>query len=156
MNSVLTRLPASSGTASGTQAARLRVRRVAMSLSVVIAALYGLIAGNVVTVLAGPAEQVARDQFDFALPAAGIYVVGAVLLWRFDRRLFWVGGTVLQLLVIAMYFAVSPQRDPTFEIWGMAIRVLQILLLAALAYLATRPDGGPDAVDRETRRLPDL
>jgi hypothetical protein len=65
---------------------RLHVRRVATSLSLGVVVLYGLIAANVVTVIDAPAEQVARDQLGFALPAAGAYLLGAGLLWWFDRR----------------------------------------------------------------------
>lgn len=118
---------------------RLRIRRAAMLLSLGVVVPYGLIAANVVTVIDGPADQVARDQLSFALPAAAAYLLGAGLLWRFDRRLFWVAGAILQLLVISMYLAVAPQRDPAFEVWGLSIRVLQFGLLAALTYLATRP-----------------
>lgn len=150
MSMMLTRRPASTATAPRTAVTRLRVRTLAMYLSLAIAALYGLIASNVVTVIAGPAEQVARDQLGFALPAAAVYALGTVLLWRFDHRVLWAAGAILQVLVIAMYFAVSPQRDPTFEAWGITIRMLQFALLAALAHLATR-SGEAHVVDRETR-----
>ena len=86
----------------------------------------------------------ARDQLGFALPAAGAYLLGAGLLWWFDRRWLWVAGALLQVLVIAMYFAVAPQRDPTFEVWGLIIRVLQFGLLATLTYLVLRPITRPD------------
>lgn len=143
MSTVLARHPAPD-TAHRTGAGRLRLRRVAMWLSLAVAALYGLIASHLVTVIAGPAEEVARDQLSFALPAAGIYILGAALLWRFDRRLLWGAGTILNVGIIAMYVAVSPQRDPTFEVWGITIRVLQIALLAVLAHLGVRSrgDGG--------------
>lgn len=118
--------------------ARTRVRHTAMCLAGIIAVLYGLIASHLVTVIAGPAEQVARDQLGFALPAAGVYALGAFLLWRFDRRMLWIAGSILQVLVIAMYVMVAPQREPAFEVWGVTIRVFQFALLVATTYLAIR------------------
>ena len=76
----------------------------------------------------------------FGLPAALAFAVGAALLVLTDRRVLWVIGAVLQVLVISMYFAVAPTRVPSFEIWGIVVRVAQVTLLAVLAYLAvTRP-----------------
>lgn len=77
---------------------RTCVRHVAMYLSIGITALYGLVASHIVTVVAGTAEQVARDQLGFALPDAAAYLLGAGLLWRFDRRLLGIAGAVLQVL----------------------------------------------------------
>ena len=37
-----------------------------------------------------------------------------------------------------MYVAVSPQRTPPFEQWGILIKVLQVAILASLAYLVIR------------------
>jgi hypothetical protein len=34
-----------------------------------------------------------------------------------------------------VYFAVAPDREPSFEPWGIVIRVVQVLLLAALVML---------------------
>ena len=75
---------------------RTKVQRVALALSMTIALLYGLIAPHVVTVIDGPAEQVARDQLGFALPAAAVCLLAPVS-WQFDRRLLWIAGAVLQV-----------------------------------------------------------
>lgn len=122
----------------GVESTRARLRRSAAILSSAIAALYGLIALHVVTVIDGPATQVARDQLGFAAPAAVLFVVGVWLLVRYDDRRLWAVGAVLQLLIIAMYVAVAPDRRPTFEFWGLAIRVLQVGLLVPLVLLAVR------------------
>ena len=111
--------------------------------------LYGLIASHLVSVIAGPTEQVAGDQLGFALPAAGVYAFGAFLLWRFDRRVWWIAGAILQALVIAKYFLVAPQREPAFEVWGITIRVLKLALLVATTYLASR--SSPRASPAHTR-----
>jgi hypothetical protein len=121
---------------------RRLVRWPAATLSATIAVLYGLIAANVVTVLDGPAEQVARDQMAFGTPALVAYLLGAVLLARYDRQMLWIAGAVLQVLVIAMYIDVASDRDPAFEVWGVVIRVLQVALLILLTYLAVRRPPG--------------
>jgi hypothetical protein len=38
-----------------------------------------------------------------------------------------------------MYFAVGPQRTPSFELWGLLIKVFQVVILGALACLIVRP-----------------
>jgi hypothetical protein len=40
--------------------------------------------------------------------------------------------------VIVMYVVVAPQRTPSFEVWGILIKVLQATILAALTYLVLK------------------
>ena len=54
------------------------------------------------------------------------------------RPLVWLGATVMQLLVIAMYVAIAPERDPSFEVWGISLRVLQVAMIAVLVTLLVR------------------
>lgn len=118
---------------------RRRVLHAAAALAGITAVLYVLIATSAVSVIdAAVVEDARRDQMAFATPAAIAYALGTVLLLtpRLDRRLLWVAGAALQVMVIAMYFSVAPDREPTFEPWGIAIRVVQALLLAALVVLA--------------------
>jgi hypothetical protein len=75
----------------------------------------------------------------FGALAGGAFLFGAVLLVRFDRRLLWVVGVLFQLFVYWAYIDVSKSRTPPFEVWGITLRVIQVPLLAALAYLAVRP-----------------
>lgn len=117
---------------------RERLRRAAVGLSVLVAVLYGLIATSVVTVIEGTADEVATSQLAFATPAVVAYLLGAVLLARHDRRLVHVLGAMLQVLVIAAYLDVASDRVPAFEVWGVTIRVVQVLLLAVLVALALR------------------
>jgi len=62
---------------------------------------------------------------------------------------WWIAGAILQALVIAKYFLVAPQREPAFEVWGITIRVLQLALLVATTYLASR--SSPRASPAHTR-----
>lgn len=123
-------------TSSPATESRLRARRSAAILAGLVAAVYVLIAADIVTVIDAPADDVARDQFGFAAPAVVAYALGAFLLLRYDARWLWTLGAVFDALVITMYFVVAPERDPAFELWGITLRVLQLLLLVPLVRLA--------------------
>jgi hypothetical protein len=116
---------------------RWAVRRAAAGLCGVIAAVYVLIGLEVVTVVEETEEEV--DMVVFGLGAASIFLVGAALLLTVDRRAVWFAGAALQVMVIAMYISVGAERTPAFEAWGISLRVMQLVLLAALVYLASRP-----------------
>jgi hypothetical protein len=112
---------------------RWLLRRVAAGVCAGIAAVYALIGAGAVTV-AEPVE--GMDMVTFGAGAAAIFVVGAVLLLTVERRPLWAGGAVLQVLMFAMYLAVSTERTPPFEAWGIGIRVAQVVLLGLLVTLA--------------------
>jgi hypothetical protein len=119
---------------------RWTVRRAAAALCAVIATVYVLIGLEVVTVVEETEEvEEAADMLVFGLGAAAIFVLGAALLLAVDRRRFWFAGAALQVMIIAMYVSVGAERTRAFEAWGIALRVMQLVLLAALVYLATRP-----------------
>ena len=70
------------------------------------------------------------------LGAAGVvHLLLAGALWRWPRRRVLVPTVLLQLLLGAMYVAISPARDPSYEVWGLLIRGLS-LVLVVLAILA--------------------
>ncbi|NWF70948.1 MAG: hypothetical protein HXY40_17830 [Chloroflexi bacterium] len=117
---------------TGTVSDHLLVRSFAALLSGLTALLYLLIGLRVLIVLEGSADQT------WALAPAAAYGLGLVLLLLLRSRWVWVLGAALQVFVIFTYFNLAPQRIPTFEFWGMLIRVVQALLLLALAYLALR------------------
>lgn len=117
---------------------RRHVRRVAAVLAAAVAVIYGLIAAQVVTVIDGSPGEVAQTQLVFGTSAAVAYLIGVVVLLRFDRPVLWLIGALLQLAVIAMYLNVASEREPAFEVWGITIRILQVLLLGALVYLLLR------------------
>jgi len=78
------------------------------------------------------------DLFPFGALAGSAFVLGAILLVALDHRGVWLLGAALQVVALAMYIAVSPQRDPPFEGWGILIKVLQVGILSALVYLVLR------------------
>ncbi len=61
------------------------------------------------------------------------------LFWWSMVRSLWIAGAVFQVFVYFAYFNVAPQRDPPFEVWGITLRIIQIPLLLAVAWLALRP-----------------
>jgi uncharacterized protein len=116
---------------------RRRLRRIGALLCAGIAAVYLLIGAEVVTVAEPSAD--AGDITTFGVGAAAIFLVGAVLLLTVDLRVVWALGAVLQVVVIGMYLAQGSDRTPSFEAWGLSLRIPQLALLGILTYLALRP-----------------
>jgi hypothetical protein len=121
---------------------RREIRYVAAGLAATIALIYFLIGLGVLTVV----TPVDGDQsmLVFGASAGAAFLLGAALLFVFDRRVLWILGAVLQLFVVWGYFAVAPDRIPSFEAWGISLRILQIPLVAALLYLALRSVRSPE------------
>jgi hypothetical protein len=67
--------------------------------------------------------------------AGGVFAVLAGLLWWLRSRVLWATGAVLQALLGWMYVVVAPERDPAFEVWGLTIRAISLVLFAALVAL---------------------
>jgi hypothetical protein len=128
----------------------LVIRRLATAGAVVIAGLYVLVGSGVVDVVI--------DQEPGAIPpllvAAALFALLAVLLARSTRRGIWVAGAVLQVLVLAGYLAVSADRTPAFEVWGVTLKVLQALLLVALVFLGLQRTPRVDAEATQDARSP--
>ena len=78
------------------------------------------------------------DLLGFGLVSSTAYLVIAVLVYFGRHRAVWILVAVIDLMVIATYFAVAGIRQPPYEVWGVLIKVLQFLLLAAVVYLAVR------------------
>ena len=117
---------------------RRRVRLAAAGLAAATTAIYLLIGLEVLRVVDRTAAD-APPMLTFGAPAAAAFALGVILLLLTDHRLVWALGALLQVVVIVMYVVVAPNRTPPFELWGVMIKVLQALLLAALVYLAVTP-----------------
>ena len=111
---------------------RRTIRYVTAALAAAVAVIYFLIGFRVVSVLEIPQYQ------DFGLAAGCAYALGAILLVLFDYRVLWVLGAVLQAVVIFTYFDVASVRTPTFELWGILIRIAQVIILIGLIALEIR------------------
>ncbi len=112
---------------SGLPGQRGQQIRYAATGAAALAALLYVLAGTVGSVKLG-----------FCLAMGGVFAVVAILLFSFGQRLVWNLATLLDLGAIVGYFAVAPTRDPHFELWGIAIKASQVVLLAALGYLIIR------------------
>lgn len=125
------------------QKQRRTVRYLAAAIVAITAVMYLLIGVGVLRVV----DQVSPDApplLDFGLMAGAAFGLGALLLLTLDNRILWVLGALLQVGVIVMYVVVGQERTPAFEPWGITIKMLQVVLLGALLYLALRPPERPD------------
>ena len=116
---------------------RKLVRYVGAGISLVMALIYYLIGAGAITVVTPtPAGD---SMLVFGLLAGSAFATGAALLAMYDVRILWIVGLLFQVFVVFTYFAVAPQRDPQFEVWGITLLLIQIPLTVALAYLTFRP-----------------
>lgn len=117
---------------------RRRMRILGAGCALTMAVIY--VAIGLGLVVPGTArDKGAGDMLEFGLGAASMFLLGAGLLLLTDRRWLWAAGALLQVAVIAMYIGVAPSRIPSFEIWGLLLRTLQIPLLVILVWLAATP-----------------
>jgi hypothetical protein len=120
------------------QKQRRTIRYLAAAIAAITAVVYLLVGFGVLRVV-DHASPDAPPLLDFGLMAGAAFGLGALLLLTLDNRILWWLGALLQVGVIVMYVVVGQDRTPAFEIWGIAIKVLQAVLLGALLYLALRP-----------------
>ena len=74
----------------------------------------------------------------FGIPASLAFLFGAVVMLASERLRWWALGAAFQVFAIAAYFNVAPSRTPPYEFWGIALRVVQGLMLAGLVVLMIR------------------
>jgi len=111
-----------------------KLRYFAAAMAAVAAIIYFLIGAGVLQVV----DEGGDGMLTFGLVAGLGFALGVILLLAWKRRFIWILGALLQLFVIAMYFAVGPDRTPHYEMWGLMLRVPQVLILGSLAYLSLR------------------
>jgi hypothetical protein len=116
------------------------VRLVGIVAAVAAAAVYLTIGFGFVSV-GTTADGDAPGMLEFGILSAAMMLAVAGALWRLRSRLVWLGIAVLQVLVIVFYVAVASIRQPPFEAWGLLIKVCQLVVLGAAAWLALRGGG---------------
>jgi hypothetical protein len=79
-----------------------------------------------------------NDLFAFGAMVGGTFAVVAVLLWFVRSRVLWWAVAVLQVIVLVGYVAAAGLRTPSFEPWGILVKVCQLAVLAAVLYLIVR------------------
>ncbi|MFA9432153.1 hypothetical protein [Egicoccus sp. AB-alg2] len=113
-------------------------RRLAAGTAAAIAAVYLLVFSGALSV--GRADE---GELGILGVAGVIFLVLAALLWYVRSRVLWAGAAALKVLLAVMYVVIAADREPAFEVWGLTIRGLSAVLLAALLYLlATEPRWG--------------
>jgi peptidoglycan/LPS O-acetylase OafA/YrhL len=118
--------------------ARRQVRYVAAAASAAMAVIYFLIGLGVLSIGGSQSGEMV-DLFVFGVSAGSAFLVLAGLLALTDRRWLWVLAAIFQVWVFAIYFFVAGSREPPFEIWGVTLRVLQVVLFAGLVWLSWSP-----------------
>jgi hypothetical protein len=103
---------------------------VATATSAMIALFYGLLFAGVLSV--DGADEAGRAILGVA---GGVFLFLAILLWFVRSRWLWAGAALLQALMAMMYVTVAPEREPSFEVWGLTIRALSAVLLVVLILL---------------------
>lgn len=117
-------------------------------LSGVTGVLYLLIGIGVLNIAEADAAVSGRGRILLAAAVVFFILVAGLLL--LDRRYVYALGAAAQVICIIGYFVIAPSRAPHFEEWGIIIKILQVVLLGALAYVLladTRRRGRPGALE---------
>jgi hypothetical protein len=112
----------------------------ATSLRRSAAGVTGLMALIYLLIFAGPLSIGEATSGDLGiLGVAGLVFAGmALLLWFVDKRWVLAAVAAFQVPIFAMYLAIAPERDPSFELWGVSLRVLQVVVVGLLLTLLVR------------------
>ena len=112
-----------------------------------VAAVYGLLAAGVLDLGAADSGELG------ILGVAGVVhllLAAGLWLWLWPRRVLSSATVLLQLALAALYVAIAPERDPSYEVWGLTIRALSaaldVLAILAMVRGAGRTDASTDPV----------
>ena len=116
---------------------RIDIRHIGTVAALLMAGIYYLIGLGVLNV-GGATVGETTDLFAFGMGAGTAFLATATVFALTDRRWIWSLALVFQVLVFAMYVAISGMRVPPFEMWGLTLRALQLVVIASLVYLTLR------------------
>jgi hypothetical protein len=114
-----------------------RYRRLAIAAAVACAALYVLIGIGVLSV-GESTQEATTDLLGFGALMGAIYGLTAVAIWLLRSRVAMALIALFQLLPLIGYVAFASYREPPFELWGVLIKVCQIVVLVGVSTLAIR------------------
>ena len=118
---------------------RVRLAQLTATVAALATALLYLLIGlGVLNIGTSTQDTGNQDLLGFGVASGVVYVTVAALVYLIKRRVVWILTAVLDFLVIVMYFAVASVRQPPYEIWGLLIKALELVLLGALIYLIYR------------------
>ena len=126
------------------------LRLVAAIAAVGSAILYYLIGFGVLNV-GESTSGATTDLLGFGLVVGTAFLGVAAVVWLFRNR--WLLGAIglIDAAVVAGYFAMSSLREPPFEVWGLTIKVLQVVTFVSIAVLVfARLEDEPDAEAQPT------
>ena len=109
-------------------------RAVAVGASALTALLYALIGLGVLTI-GRPSDGSAGDLVGFGVTLGATFAIAALLLARLRSRALLVAIAALQVIVLVGYVAFAGLREPPVELWGIAIKVCQGVVLLAVGWL---------------------
>lgn len=124
------------------QLTRAQIRRIGATASALMALLYYLIGLGVLNV-GGSTTGEMVDLRMFGFSAGSAFLVLAVLLALTDLRWVWAIALLAQFFVYIVYIGASGGRAPAFEIWGITLRLIQLVVIAALVYLTFKAPARP-------------
>jgi hypothetical protein len=114
-----------------------RYRRLAIAAAVACSALYVLIGIGVLSV-GESTQEATTDLLGFGALMGAIYGLTAVAIWLLRSRVAVALIALFQLLPLIGYVAFASFREPPFELWGVLIKVCQVIVLVAASTLAIR------------------
>ena len=115
--------------------ARRTVRLTAAVASAAMASIYFLIGLGVLNI-GGSKSGETVDLTVFGFSAGAAFLILAGLLAFTDRRWIWVLAAIFQAFVYLVYFGAAAGREPPFEMWGITLRVIQVVVFGGLIYLS--------------------
>jgi hypothetical protein len=111
-------------------------RWVGTAAAALSAMLYALIGVEILTI--GDARSGENDLLAFGLTAGIAFVlVALVVAFAKSRWLLSLAG-LFDVVVLVGYFAFAEMREPAFELWGLFVKLCQMIVLAAIAYVLVR------------------
>jgi hypothetical protein len=119
---------------------RRTVRLASAIASAAMAGIYFLIGLGVLGV-GGSTTGEEVDMTTFGFSAGAAFLILAGLLAFTDNRVVWILAAIFNVFVYVLYFGVAPGRAPSFEIWGMTLRIIQLVVLSGLIYLSWNAPG---------------